>query len=76
MKLSFRPKLFLIWLVICVLAGFLFSTLFHVSFWWGVAVAAGGMFANSLLAEWEDRQPGGFLNPSTKESKDRGPSAS
>ena len=75
MKTSFSPKHFLIGLVVCMLAGLIFAMLFHVSFWLGVVIAAVGMFLNGLIAEWEDRQPGGFLNP-TKEPKDRGPSAS
>ena len=32
-------------------------------FWAGIAIIIAALLANGLLAEWEDHQPGGFLNP-------------
>jgi hypothetical protein len=75
MKIFLRPKFLLIWAAVCILAGVIFSNVFHLSFWFGVLIAAVAMFVNGLVAEWEDRQPGGFLNPN-EEPKDGGPSAS
>ena len=41
-------------------------------FWAGFPVVLLAMLANGHLADWEDRRPGGFLNPSG-DPIDRGP---
>lgn len=56
-----------IWLCICGLAGLVAARFFQVSFWTAFAIAAGALLLNGVVAEIEDRRPGGFLNPRRKE---------
>ncbi len=41
----------------------------HLNLWLALALVALAGIANGFLAEWEDRKPGGFLNP--KQGKDK-----
>lgn len=39
------------------------------NFWAGIGLVAFALFLNGVLAEIEDRMPGGFLNPKKKDDK-------
>jgi len=57
------PKLLAAWLALCVLGGGFLSWMSGLPFWAGVAIVAVALFANGIVAEVEDRAPGGFNNP-------------
>jgi len=58
-----RLLYFGIWFLICSILGGAAVFISHILFWAGFLIAAFALFANSLLADFEDRLPGGFLNP-------------
>ena len=58
---------FFIGVAISLGAGAVLSRLSNLPFWAGTLIAAVAMFLNSLFAGFEDRQPGGFLNPTEKD---------
>jgi hypothetical protein len=62
-KSRFQPKLFLAFIAVCGLLGLALSYFTGLSYWWAAAIVAGSLLANGLLAEFEDRSSGGFLNP-------------
>ena len=47
---------------ILAIAGII-TWLFDVNFFLVAGLLAASLILNGLLAEWEDRRPGGFLNP-------------
>jgi len=55
------------WVVLTALFAVPASVWLHVGYWkafawtWLILTAAGSL--NAIVAEWEDRRPGGFLNP-------------
>jgi hypothetical protein len=59
----------LIWLVIVAVLGAFAYYAFGINFWAAAIIAGLALIANGLLAEWEDRRPGGFYNPHGKEKK-------
>ena len=58
-----------VWLAFCVAAGGIATSVFGLSFWITFAITAAAMVVNGLIAELEDRMPGGFLNPKTDKPK-------
>jgi hypothetical protein len=56
-----------IWLLICGLAGLVAARFFDLGFWLIIAITAGALILNGVIAEIEDRSPGGFLNPRKKD---------
>jgi hypothetical protein len=61
-----NPKLFAVWLALCVSGGALLSWLSGMPFLGGAAIVAIGLVVNGIVAECEDNAPGGFLNPRSK----------
>jgi uncharacterized membrane protein YkvI len=59
-------KLFVIWLLLCAGGGALIAWLSGMPFWLGFAIVAGSLLMNGLVAEVEDRSPGGFLHDTEK----------
>jgi hypothetical protein len=57
------------WLAICSAAGGIAAYGFQLSFWITFAITAAALVVNGFIAEWEDRMPGGFLNPRRKSGK-------
>jgi hypothetical protein len=51
------------WFAICGLLGLLGVKFLSISFWMGFCIAAVALLLNSLIAEIEDRSPGGLLHP-------------
>jgi asparagine N-glycosylation enzyme membrane subunit Stt3 len=49
------------WLAICGLLGLLGIKFLDISFWMGFCIAAIALLLNSLIAEIEDRSPGGLF---------------
>ena len=65
-------KYTVIGLTICGLITALATYFFPLSLAWCVGLfltLVGAGLVNGILAEWEDRQPGGFLNPETPKDK-------
>jgi asparagine N-glycosylation enzyme membrane subunit Stt3 len=50
------------WLAICGLLGVLGLKFLGISFWMGFCIAAVALLLNGLIAEFEDRSPGGLLH--------------
>lgn len=67
MKLKTRLFYIVIWLLISGLAGLAAASIFGLSFWVMFAITGVALMLNGLVAEIEDRKPGGFLNPRKKE---------
>jgi hypothetical protein len=57
----------LIWLVIVGAIGAFARYALGINFWVAAIVAGLALISNGLVAEWEDRQPGGFYNPRSGE---------
>jgi hypothetical protein len=55
-------KYALAWLIIVVLLGAVGNYFFHIGFWTAAIIAGLALVANGLVAEWENRQPGGWSN--------------
>jgi hypothetical protein len=55
-----------IWLFICGLAGLAAASFFGLNFWVTFSITAVALMLNGIVAEIEDRLPGGFLNPRKK----------
>jgi len=55
-----------VWLALCAIGGSIISWLSGMSFLGGAAIVASALFINGVVAEIEDRWPGGFLNPRGK----------
>ena len=60
-------KLTVVSLLVCAAVGGLLSWLSGMPFWGGVLIAAAALLVNGLVAEVEDRAPGGFLNPRNRD---------
>ena len=54
---------------ICTAIGGLLYWIFDVPFIFGFLLVGLALVLNGLLAEWEDRQPGGFYNPHDKDTE-------
>ena len=63
MNIKKRLLYLLVWLLICGLAGLVAAMFFGLSFWVIFGITAGALLLNGIVAEIEDRRPGGFLNP-------------
>ena len=69
-----RPNWFLkpwrlfvvVWGTVLILA-FAVSRIWRVNFWMVFGITAAALVINGIVAEVEDRLPGGFLNPRTKD---------
>jgi hypothetical protein len=55
-----------VWLLICVLVGSVAAYFFSLNFWVAFVITAAALVLNGIVAEIEDRMPGGFLNPRKK----------
>ena len=55
-----------IWLLICVSVGSIANYFFGLGFWVTFVITAVALVLNGIVAEIEDRVPGGFLNPRRK----------
>jgi hypothetical protein len=67
MKTKWKIAAF-IWLSILLIA-VLASYILDVSLGWTIVIIVIAMLINGLVAEIEDRSPGGFLNPANKGDK-------
>jgi hypothetical protein len=56
-------KLFLVWAAIVIIVAGAASYLIGIGFWPAAAIVAAALVINGIVAEFEDRRPGGFLNP-------------
>ena len=61
------PKLLAVWLLLCTALGGLLRWLSGMPLWGGMLIVAGGLLVNGLVADIEDKAPGGFLNPREKD---------
>ncbi|MGM8063222.1 hypothetical protein [Vogesella indigofera] len=61
-----RPLVFITWLVSCMTGGALLGWLSGIPFWGSVAIVSFSLIINGVIAEVEDKAPGGFLNPRDK----------
>lgn len=61
------PKLLAVWLLLCTALGSFLSWLSGMPLWGGMLIVAGALFVNGLVADIEDKAPGGFLNPREKD---------
>jgi uncharacterized membrane-anchored protein YjiN (DUF445 family) len=52
-----------VWLLICVLVGWIATYFFSLNFWVAFGITAAALVLNGIVVEIEDRMPGGFLNP-------------
>jgi hypothetical protein len=68
MKLKKRLLYIVVWISICGLAGLVAAHFFGLSFWVTFSITAAALVLNGILAEIEDRRPGGFLGPRKKDS--------
>ncbi len=67
MKLpKINTRALVLWLVLCAAGGSLLGWLTGMPFWGGAVLVAFAFVINGVVAEVEDRAPGGFLNPSDK----------
>jgi hypothetical protein len=55
-----NPKQFGIALLVCTALGVLLSWLSGMPLWLGILIIVGALLVNGLVAEVEDRAPGGF----------------
>ncbi|MGA0613113.1 hypothetical protein, partial [Caldimonas sp. KR1-144] len=60
-------KLLVVWCAICCCGGALISAFSSMPFWGGAAIVAAALLVNGMVAEVEDRSPGGFLSPRDKQ---------
>ena len=65
-KLS--PKHLVIWLGVVVVVGLGLSYISGLPFWGASAIIASALIVTGLVAEIEDKSPGGFLSTEKKES--------
>jgi hypothetical protein len=62
----------LAWLAAATVGVLVAHFVFHVSWamsFGGAAIGLAAVFLNGLLATWEDEQPGGFHNPTPKQTQ-------
>jgi hypothetical protein len=60
-------KLLVVFCGICCGGGALIAAFSDMPSWGGAAIVAAALLVNGVVAEVEDRAPGGFLNPRNKE---------
>jgi hypothetical protein len=65
-KLRVQPKLLAAFIVVCAVLSGLLVWLAGMPFWGAFLIVAVALVVNGLVAEVEDRAPGGFLNPKGK----------
>jgi hypothetical protein len=66
-KFKIRLLYIVIWLLISGLAGIAAASFFGLNFWVTFAITGVALMLNGLVAEIEDRMPGGFFNPRNKD---------
>lgn len=59
----------LLWLIACAVVAGLLYWITGLPFAIGFLIVAIALILNGLLAEWEDRRPGGFYNPHDKDKE-------
>jgi hypothetical protein len=64
---SVNWKLFFLWVVIVLMVAGAGSYLLDIGFWPAAAIVAAALVINGIVAEIEDRVPGGFLRPKDDE---------
>jgi len=62
-KPRFNAKLLALWLLVCFVLGGTLSWVSGMPLWAAILIVAAALLINGLIAEVEDRAPGGFLNP-------------
>jgi hypothetical protein len=67
MNIRKRLLYLVVWLSICGLSGLVAGIFFGLGFWVIFGITAGALLLNGIVAEIEDRRPGGFLNPRKKD---------
>ncbi len=67
---SFSLKYCLVSVALAAAVSWPTATLSGLSFWASFAIAVAALMINGLVAEVEDRLPGGFLNPGGRGKKD------
>jgi len=67
MNIKRRMLYLTIWVVICSVVGIVAAYFFNVGFWLAFLITAAALLLNGVVAEIEDRRPGGFLNPRKKD---------
>ena len=53
-------KYAVVWLAICFSVGAAMNYFFDLNFWFSSAGFGAALVINGLIADWEDRQPGGW----------------
>lgn len=70
--MDFLRKLFplprIIGLIVVAILAAIFCWFSRLPYWVCFLMIAAAMVLNGILAEWEDRQPGGFYNPKPPKS--------
>jgi hypothetical protein len=67
MSLKRRLIYIVTWLAISVVAGTAAAHFLRLGFWVAFSITAVALLINGIVAEIEDRLPGGFLNPRKKD---------
>lgn len=67
-KLSYWPSL-LAFASVSAFVGAALDYFAGLSFWFGVAIGAGALFLNGIIATIEDESPGGFNKPKRTQDK-------
>lgn len=67
-KAIYQPRLLVAFVAICLTLSSILAWLSGLPFWVAFLIVAGALVINGVVAEIEDRAPGGFLNP--KRGKD------
>ena len=62
-KTIFQPSLLAAFIAICVAFSSLLAWLSGLPFWGAFLIVVGSLVVNGVVAEIDDRVPGGFLNP-------------
>jgi len=65
-KLRFSLKEFVLSMLLTAALAALLALFAGMPFWVAFAIAVAALLVNGLVAEIEDRRPGGFLNPKGK----------
>ena len=67
MRLRKRLLYLAVWIFICGLAGLVTTYFLGLRFWVTFGITAAALVLNGVVAEIEDRTPGGFLRPRKKD---------
>lgn len=62
-QLRVHPKLLVAFVAVCLALFGALAWLSGLPFWVAFLIVAGALVVNGVVAEIEDRAPGGFLNP-------------